>query len=60
MKFRAFSGRFQGIFKEFQCIFRVFSRCFQDVFPYALSGYALGALPFLGTLLGSLCRSAPP
>ena len=35
-----FSGYFQGVSGSFG----VFSGCFEGVFPYALSGYALWAL----------------
>ena len=38
--FGVFSAYFQVVFREFQD----FSGCFQGVFPYALSGYALWTL----------------
>ena len=46
INFRVFSRYFQGVFREFQ----EFSGCFQGVFPYALSGHALWALPKMGAL----------
>ena len=50
-----FSRCFQGV----SAIFRVFSGCFQGVFPYALSGYALWALPNLHLSLEKCLLSAP-
>ena len=60
--FRVFSGHFHGV----SGFFSVFSGCFQGVFPYALSGYALWTLSKTGWVAvrclvwRSLTPSAPP